>query len=764
MIFGLQIGMLVAGLLALLTGKAVLSRRTVVRGVAARVVGGVLLLPLPLTLLVLSVVPPEDRAAVPLQLALMEAGIALGCLLVAVVLLLACGRPETATPAPATTSPRDEPAEVLDVLPADDEAVAAVQTVPRPSPLAPPRLPEHDDVRRRPSQEVRGTGLHPAWWFLGGMLAAGVLLMLCGGVVAVVVLKLRLTTPPALPAEANRLDRDREAADPVPWQAPDANGPPMEFRPDVRPPAPAEPRPKPPPLEPDPQLLAGGPKVFLSDLQERQVEGSFSKGTIRDWILNNPITVNERRSPHSLGMYQPQNGSGSKVRYALARKALVLRTVVAFNDLGPGGHLGPVTFSILGDGKLLWESQMMLYRHEPEECSVDVHAVDELELRVEVKGFGNGSPAIWLEPCLFTDAEAARKEPPTLPMRTNVGLTGRETSRVQKVNGDLALPRRRFGRATVTHLRLPAERLAECLCWSADGQSFYYLDTTGGTVGRVLLDGLREVNRLQVGRKCSWLSVSAEGLVLTVSDAQEVWLLDPATLRVLRRLRAPSTHRVVSAPPLSLAFEGMPAGDFAGAAYWRLFDLKTSERIDGPAAAYQPLLIRPELKGALVTADGKYVFTRDGSLHRFRIDGARLVLDQSSPAIVSGRDRDLCLSLDSRLVCLPSGAGNNPGLPNHPPLSNSGTYIYPVTDLHRPAFTIKHASYPGIVSFDPATGDVYANGSGNQLEVFGPTGIKRETLEFVGRGGEGRQTLVHPAGRKLLMLGDELIFVELAER
>jgi hypothetical protein len=47
----LEIGMLIFGLIALITGKFSVSRNKVVRGAPARVVGGIMLLPLPLALL-----------------------------------------------------------------------------------------------------------------------------------------------------------------------------------------------------------------------------------------------------------------------------------------------------------------------------------------------------------------------------------------------------------------------------------------------------------------------------------------------------------------------------------------------------------------------------------------------------------------------------------------------------------------------------------------------------------------------------------------
>ena len=48
-----------------------------------------------------------------------------------------------------------------------------------------------------------------------------------------------------------------------------------------------------------------------------------------------------------------------------------------------------------------------------------------------------------------------------------------------------------------------------------------------------------------------------------------------------------------------------------------------------------------------------------------------------------------------------------------------------------------------------------------RLGVFRPSGVKVKDLDFGGQTGDARQTLVHHRGRKLLMLGDELLDVEI---
>src|SRR5207248_9402861 len=74
-----------------------------------------------------------------------------------------------------------------------------------------------------------------------------------------------------------------------------------------------------------------------------------------------------------------------------------------------------------------------------------------------------------------------------------------------------------------------------CACWTADGRGFYHLDGQG-TVRRISYPGLREEAALAVGRGCNWLSLSAVGLVATVPQAQEAWVLDPVTLKVGTRI------------------------------------------------------------------------------------------------------------------------------------------------------------------------------------------------------------------------------------
>src|SRR5262249_27082447 len=79
--------------------------------------------------------------------------------------------------------------------------------------------------------------------------------------------------------------------------------------------------------------------------------------------------------------------------------------------------------------------------------------------------------------------------------------------------------------------RLPKGRTPPCLCWAEDGKSFFSLDATY-TVRRIALGTFQVEKQLEVVSPCTWLSPSAEGLLLTLDNTQEVWLLDAASLEV----------------------------------------------------------------------------------------------------------------------------------------------------------------------------------------------------------------------------------------
>jgi hypothetical protein len=118
-------------------------------------------------------------------------------------------------------------------------------------------------------------------------------------------------------------------------------------------------------------------------------------------------------------------------------------------------------------------------------------------------GMDRPPPARGTSPRGAREASRARPKPANLPTKIAGG------------------PPKPLGDPVITPVPLGSGQGPACLCWSADGKAFYHLDGEG-TVRRVSFPELKEEKALDTGKKCSWLSVSARGPLLTVTDAQEM--------------------------------------------------------------------------------------------------------------------------------------------------------------------------------------------------------------------------------------------------
>jgi hypothetical protein len=346
------------------------------------------------------------------------------------------------------------------------------------------------------------------------------------------------------------------------------------------------------------------------------------------------------------------------------------------------------------------------------------------------------------------DRPAPPGPPPDPPVVVGPGDAGAGGVPGKVPGGDLAV------------VQAPARlgRVLPCLCWAADGRSFFAVSADGALV-RAAPDTFQELRRADLKQKASWLAVSAEGLLLTLPDRQEVWVVDADSFEVKTRVPAPTPSRAVSAPGLSVAFVASGSGSFADRL--TVLDLKKGEVV----RQYKPQDVggHVDFEKLTMTPDGKYLFTQGGieQLQRFGVKGTEVRYEESTPRIAQNGQR-IDVSPDGRYVCLPSGGGNyGSGQPGHPRVASYSTYVYEAGTLSRPAFTVESGAYPQAAGFDTKAGLVYAQNYDSSLIVFTANGIKLKEYKF-GRGGRDvRQFLVHPDGGKLIVhAGEALYFVE----
>jgi hypothetical protein len=302
--------------------------------------------------------------------------------------------------------------------------------------------------------------------------------------------------------------------------------------------------------------------------------------------------------------------------------------------------------------------------------------------------------------------------------------------------------------ATVTSLKLEAKSLLPCLLWADEkGSAFLALDGASGALRRIAVPDFTVAKQKDLGRKASWLSPSAEGPLVSVADAGEVWVLDKDSYEVKKKIAVPNLKRAVSAEGLSVAFAASITGNEL-----YIVDLKA-----GRAAKFAPppKYDRGGFIDPVLSPDGRYLFvgTPIGNCSRFKNEDGRLSFVDKI-RLHAGTGLAICVSPDSKYVCQPAGTGN-------PDAGGSyRTIVFPIDTFSKKECILETGAHPKPVGWDPAGGLIYTGNTGKTLLVFDLAGIKKK--EYTIDKGMQRQYLAHPAGKKLLLLTlDKLYFVEL---
>lgn len=146
---------------------------------------------------------------------------------------------------------------------------------------------------------------------------------------------------------------------------------------------------------------AGQNVRYLSDMAEFDVqaaEGRFAKKGNLGYQAggSDQIRVRGKKSPNGLSMHAPPNAYAA-AKYRVGKTARTFLASVALND-SAGKSEAPLTFQVLGDGKVLWSSKPVNASGLVQECTVDMAGVDVLELRVDCPGPYINAQAVWLEP------------------------------------------------------------------------------------------------------------------------------------------------------------------------------------------------------------------------------------------------------------------------------------------------------------------------------------------------------------------------------
>lgn len=289
--------------------------------------------------------------------------------------------------------------------------------------------------------------------------------------------------------------------------------------------------------------------------------------------------------------------------------------------------------------------------------------------------------------------------------------------------------------------------------WSREGESVYLL-TSEGDLHQVAVPSLVESRVFSIGRTCSDLGLSREGLLVIDSVAQKLLVLDERTLAIKADIDTGGRTGLAASPNSSQVFIGQ-GQELAQV------DLQKRKVV----AEYQPNLLMQKYGNRIIkhpggvtlsefgiprmTPDGQYLFCVGFEcLHRFRIKGQELVYEEMGPRIGSGRRIEI--SDDGAYVALPSGGGNSAfkGQQGAPPYS---TFVFATGNLQKPVTVVAGGHYPRCLAFDKPRKCIYAANYDTSLIQFAPGGAKLKSYAIAPRGEETQQILPHPLGRGVLL-------------
>jgi hypothetical protein len=169
------------------------------------------------------------------------------------------------------------------------------------------------------------------------------------------------------------------------------------------------------------------------------------------------------------------------------------------------------------------------------------------------------------------------------------------------------------------------QHFVKAAVWSPDGL-YVYLVSKLGRVHMIRADDQTEVRTLNLFAYCVDMNYSSEGLV--VLGGEKLWILDPTSLELRRKIEVPLAHRI------SCTFNSSHA-IVAAQQKLSLVNLKAGT-VSSPSVVgknRQPISFK-ELVGVAIEGDGKHVVVADSSrLYRCRIEEASLTVVDSSPEI-----------------------------------------------------------------------------------------------------------------------------------
>ncbi len=143
--------------------------------------------------------------------------------------------------------------------------------------------------------------------------------------------------------------------------------------------------------------------AFLSDLPLIEDHNPIKAPPLPPGLPEPPpftgVRVHNRPASHGIFMHPPMQPEGGTagLSYKLGGMYARFGAEASLND-GPPESMTPLTFTVRGDGRILWQSHPIRRQDDAERCEVSVRGVDVVTIEVNCPGDPRGAHAVWIEP------------------------------------------------------------------------------------------------------------------------------------------------------------------------------------------------------------------------------------------------------------------------------------------------------------------------------------------------------------------------------
>ncbi len=209
--------------------------------------------------------------------------------------------------------------------------------------------------------------------------------------------------------------------------------------------------------EPNPEDV-----VHLDDLAEKDFAGLDGVTLGKYGVTGFPNGMPQRISfggaavEHALSMHPPSSGA-SHVVYQLNGVYLRFRATAALVDKPDNTYAEqPLTFKVLGDGRVLWESSPLKTAADSQPCDVPLAGVQSLRLEIDCPGDSKNAWAAWINPQLIISKRPSPGPPPNEAVIGLSKLPVPDDSDQKRARAQIT----RMYRDAVTQARTPELKLA----------------------------------------------------------------------------------------------------------------------------------------------------------------------------------------------------------------------------------------------------------------------------------------------------------------